>query len=77
MIWEFLKIRGTLLWGAYNKDPTLYGSRSPIFGNSPFTSVTRVLWGVVGAFTGAPNYSDPRDNSELSGSETNPDLRLP
>ena len=23
MIWEFPKIRGTLFWGAYNKDPTI------------------------------------------------------
>ena len=22
-IWEFPKIRGTLLWGPYNKDPTI------------------------------------------------------
>ena len=35
-IWEFPKIRGTLVWGPYNKDPiisdTILGS--PIFGNS-------------------------------------------
>ena len=31
-IWEFPKIRGTLFWGPYNKDPgTILGS--PIFGN--------------------------------------------
>ena len=23
--WEFPKIRGTLLWGPYNKDPTILG----------------------------------------------------
>ena len=30
------EIRGTLLWGPYNKDPTIWGttSGSPIFGNS-------------------------------------------
>ena len=34
-IWGFAKIRGTLLWGPYNKDPTM-GTilGSPIFGNS-------------------------------------------
>ena len=31
--WEFPKIRGTLFWGPYNKDPTTYGT-IPIFGNS-------------------------------------------
>ena len=31
-IWEFPKIRGTLFWGPYNKDPTIYGTTlgSPI-----------------------------------------------
>ena len=29
--WEFPKIRGTIFWGPYNKDPIL---GSPIFGNS-------------------------------------------
>ena len=24
VIWEFPKIRGTLFWGPYNKDPTIY-----------------------------------------------------
>ena len=35
-IWEFPKIRGTLFWGPYNKDPTIEApiSGSPIFGNS-------------------------------------------
>ena len=34
--WEFPKIRGTLLWSSYNKDPTILGTilGSPIFGNS-------------------------------------------
>ena len=34
--WEFPKIRGTLFWGPYNKDPTIRGTflGSPIFGNS-------------------------------------------
>ena len=34
--WEFPKIRGTLFWGPYNKDPTVSGAilRSPISGNS-------------------------------------------
>ena len=33
---EFPKIRGTLFWGPYNKDPTISGtiSGSPIFGNA-------------------------------------------
>ena len=35
-MWEFPKIRGTLFWGPYNKDPTVWGTilESPIFGNS-------------------------------------------
>ena len=35
-MWEFPKIWDTLLWGPYNKDPTIKGSiwGSPIFGNS-------------------------------------------
>ena len=33
---EFPKIRGTLFWGPYNKDPTSLGAilESPFFGNS-------------------------------------------
>ena len=33
--WQFPKIMGTLLWGPYNKDPTIQGASpgSPIFGN--------------------------------------------
>ena len=36
MIREFPKIRSTLSWGPYNKDPTIGGTifGSPIFGNS-------------------------------------------
>ena len=32
-----LGFRGTLLWGPYNKDPTIWGTilESPIFGNPP------------------------------------------
>ena len=32
---SFRKIRGTLIWGPYNKDPTIKGTilGSPIFGN--------------------------------------------
>ena len=35
MIWELPRIRGTLFWGPYNKDPTIWGAMlgSPIFGN--------------------------------------------
>ena len=34
--WEFPKMRGALLWGPSNKDPTIQGTvaRSPIVGNS-------------------------------------------
>ena len=36
IIWGFPKIRGTLFWGPYNKDPTTSGTILwfPIFGNS-------------------------------------------
>ena len=35
MIWEFPKIRGTIFWGPYNKDPTIESTLlgSPVFGN--------------------------------------------
>ena len=35
-IWEFPKIWGTLFWGPYNRDPTIWGTilGFPIFGNS-------------------------------------------
>ena len=35
-IWEFPKIRGALLWGSDNRDPTGWGTilGSPMFGNS-------------------------------------------
>ena len=34
-IWDFPKIRGTLFWGPYSKDPTIQGTipGSPIFGS--------------------------------------------
>ena len=40
-IWDFPKVRGTLFWGPYNKDPTISGSilGSPIFGNPPYAAV--------------------------------------
>ena len=47
-IWEFPKIRGTLLWGPYNKDPTIWGAilGSPIFGTPPYISRSlQQLWG--------------------------------
>ena len=37
--WEFPKLRGTLFWGPYNKDPTINKgtiSGCPIFGSPPF-----------------------------------------
>ena len=36
LIWEFPKIGGTLVWGPYNKDPTIWGTilGPPIFGKS-------------------------------------------
>ena len=38
-IWEFPKIRGTLFWAPYNKDPTIWGTTlgSPYFRKLPFT----------------------------------------
>ena len=35
-IWVYPKIRATLFWGPYNKDPTTKGTKFgfPIFGNS-------------------------------------------
>ena len=35
-IWEFPKIRGTLFWGPYNKDPTIQGTiLGPLFSETP------------------------------------------
>ena len=38
LIWEFPKIRGTLSWGPYKKDPTIQGYyiRVSYFRNLPF-----------------------------------------
>ena len=38
LIWDFPKIRGTLFWRPYNKDPTSWGTilGFPIFGNPHF-----------------------------------------
>ena len=52
-IWEFPKIRGTLFWGPYNKDPTTYLGyyiRVPYFRKLPFG--VRGIWSVRGK-TGA------------------------
>ena len=45
-IWEFPKIRGTLIWGPYNEDPTIWGTifGSPIFGNSHMALVLILRW---------------------------------
>ena len=42
-MWEFPKIRATLFWGPYNKDPTIWGIilESPIFGNSHMYKYTQ------------------------------------
>ena len=44
--WEFPKIRGTLFWGPYNKDPTIWGTilGSPIFGNPHIRICVKALW---------------------------------
>ena len=38
---KFLQIRGTLVWGPQNRDPTIQGTvlGSPIFGNPPMTGI--------------------------------------
>ena len=43
------KIRGTLFWGPYNKDPAILGS--PIFGNPHVLLIERVrgFWDLVNA----------------------------
>ena len=45
-IGEFPKIRGTLFWGPYNKDPTIWGTilGPPIFGNSHRGVYREVMW---------------------------------
>ena len=42
--WELPKIRGTLFWGPYTKDPTIQGTivGSSIFGNSHVCVCARV-----------------------------------
>ena len=46
---EFPKIRGTLFWGPYNEDPTMYGTilGSPIFGNPQTCPNTGALIGRI------------------------------
>ena len=41
VIWDFPRIRGTLFWGPYNKDPTIQGTilGSPFFGNPHIVAV--------------------------------------
>ena len=39
--WEFPKIRGTVLWGPYDKDPTTILRGSPIFRNSQIVGHSR------------------------------------
>ena len=44
--WDFPKIRATLFWGPYNKDPTIKGTilGSPIFGNpASYCTLCRML----------------------------------
>ena len=43
--WQFQKLRGTLFWGPYNKEPTFIGTKlgSLIFGNSHLDSRSRAL----------------------------------
>ena len=43
---EFPKIRGTVFWGPYNKDPTIKGTifGSPIFGNSQVSATGCSCW---------------------------------
>ena len=50
-IWESPKIRDTLFWGTYTKDPTILGTKvgSPIFGTLVY-GVRRVGFG--GAWAG-------------------------
>ena len=40
-IWEFPKMRGTLLWGPYNKDPTIWGTIhwGPLFSETPYVKI--------------------------------------
>ena len=50
MTWEFPEIRGTLLWGPYNKDPFFGGGTmlgSPILGN-PHMDLDGLLGGSGG-----------------------------
>ena len=30
-MWKFPKIRATLFWGPYNKDPTIWGAKGLLF----------------------------------------------
>ena len=39
-MWEFPKIRGTLFWSPYNKDPTISGTIS----GTPFCGNSHVAW---------------------------------
>ena len=37
-MWGVSEIRGTLFWGPYNKDPTGYYIRVPIFSETPMSA---------------------------------------
>ena len=57
-IWEFPKIRGTLIRGSYNKDPTNLGYyiRVPLSPETPILTPERI---VLGSRTQAPNPEAP------------------
>ena len=43
--WEFPRIRGTLIGGPYNKDPTIWGTiLGPLFSETPSSMNSNVLF---------------------------------
>ena len=65
--WESPKIRGTLFWGPYNKDPPILLG-PPIFGNSRIIGNRAVRFGTRHVWT-VWGMNGFRSEAEDSGSE--------
>ena len=76
--WDFPKLRGTLFWGPYNKDPTIQGSIfwGPLFsGNPPYVRDFQGLAQTHGSSLGRfaeDGIGSPRGSSNMSRSTGSP-----
>ena len=52
-MWEFPRIRGTLFWGSYNKDPRIF---TVLYKGPPFSEPPCALESTVYNVGGCQNY---------------------